>query len=371
MISRSDYAVVGGGLVGLSVAWGLQRLGRQVTVFDEGDIAFRAARGNFGLIWVQGKGVRMPAYARWTRRSASLWPEFARELEDETGVDIQLEQPGGLDFRLDDQELEEHAARLGGLRDALDGDYPFEILDAGAVRKLVPAVGPDVAGAVFGPEDGHCNPLYLLRALAQSFVDRGGRIENAAAVRSITPDADGFRLEAGAAWSAGRVVLCAGLGNAALAPMVGLQAPVRPVRGQVLICERVARFLDHPTLQVRQTAEGTVQIGASKEEAGFDDATTPEVVGAIARRASRIFPVLESVRVVRSWAALRVMSPDGHPIYDESAAHPGAFLVTCHSGVTLAAVHALVLARWIAGEEADIPYPESFGAERFRLSPAA
>jgi glycine/D-amino acid oxidase-like deaminating enzyme len=149
--------------------------------------------------------------------------------------------------------------------------------------------------------------------------------------------------------------------------MVGLDAPVRPNRGQLLITERVKPFLDYPSVHVRQTGEGTLQIGASQEDVGFDDATSPQEIGQIAGRAARIFPMLENVRVVRSWGALRVMSPDGHPIYDQSTAHPGAFLVTCHSGVTLAAAHALVLARWIAGEDSGVPYLESFSAERYRL----
>jgi glycine/D-amino acid oxidase-like deaminating enzyme len=174
----TEYAIVGGGLVGMAVAWGLQRQGRQVTVFDEGDIAFRAARGNFGLVWIQGKGVKMPVYARWTRLSASLWPGFADELEQETGTDLQLSGPGGLDFCLTESELNENTAELNGLRAALGGDYPFERLDADAVRKLVPEATGDFAGAIFGPEDRHCNPLYLLRALAQAFILGGGRMES-------------------------------------------------------------------------------------------------------------------------------------------------------------------------------------------------
>lgn len=364
---RTEYAIVGGGLVGMAIAWGLQRRGRQVTVFDEGDIAFRAARGNFGLVWVQGKGAKMPVYARWTRLSASLWPGFADELEDATGVPLQLSKPGGLDFCLTDRELDDSAADLQGLREALGGDYPFERLDADEVRKLVPMAKGDFAGAIFGPEDRHCNPLYLLRALAHAFVAGGGHIENGAAIRAIGPGTGGFTLDNGGRWGASQVVLCAGLGNAALAPMVGLDAPVRPNRGQLLITERVAPFLEYPSVHVRQTGDGTLQIGASQEDVGFDDATMPQVIGQIAGRAARIFPILENVRVVRSWGALRVMSPDGHPIYDESAKCPGAFLVTCHSGVTLAAVHGLVLARWIAGEDPGIPYLEGFSAERYRL----
>ena len=367
---RTEFAIIGGGLVGMATAWGLVRQGRRVTVFDEGDIAFRAARGNFGLVWVQGKGVRLPDYARWTRLSASLWPGFARELEEETGVSLQLSKPGGLELFLDEGELDTHAADLKGLRDALGGDYPFERLDGTALRKLVPSAGPDVVGAIFGPEDLNCNPLYLLRALAQAVVGRGGRIVNGAAVRGIKPDSGGFILDNGGQWAAERVVLCAGLGNTTLAPMVGLEAPSWPDRGHLLITERLRPFLDYPTAHVRQTGDGTVQIGASHEDAGFDDATSAQVIGRIARQAARLFPVLENVRVVRSWAALRVMSPDGHPIYDESDIHPGAFVATCHSGVTLAAVHAMLLARLVAGDDPGIPYLESFSAERFRVPQA-
>lgn len=312
----------------------------------------------------------MPDYARWTRLSASLWPGFAEELEDATGVPLQLSKSGGLDFCLTQRELDDSAAKLQGLREALGGDYPFERLDADEVRKMVPAANGDFAGAIFGPEDRHCNPLYLLRALMQAFVAGGGQIENGAAIRAITPGKGGFVLDNGGQWGASQVVLCAGLGNAALAPMVGLDAPVRPNRGQLLITERVKPFLDYPSVHVRQTGNGTLQIGASQEDVGFDDSTSPQEIGQIAACAARIFPILENVRVVRSWGALRVMSPDGHPIYNESAAHPGAFLVTCHSGVTLAAVHALVLAQWIAGGDPGIPYLESFSAERYRLSQA-
>ncbi|MBN8478089.1 MAG: FAD-dependent oxidoreductase, partial [Burkholderiales bacterium] len=70
----TDAIVVGGGLLGAAIAWGLARHGRSVRLLDEGDDALRAAGGNFGLVWVQGKGAGCPPYARWTLRSAAAWP---------------------------------------------------------------------------------------------------------------------------------------------------------------------------------------------------------------------------------------------------------------------------------------------------------
>ena len=86
-LHEADVAVIGGGLVGAAVAWGLARAGTRVVVLDEGDVAFRASRGNFALVWVQGKGLGMPEYSAWTKRSSDLWGEFARELKEQTGLD--------------------------------------------------------------------------------------------------------------------------------------------------------------------------------------------------------------------------------------------------------------------------------------------
>ena len=366
-MSETDVAVIGGGLVGMSVAYGLQRRGHHVTVFDEDDRALRASRGNFGLVWVQGKGANLPDYARWTLLSASLWPAFRDELEEDSSVGVELSQPGGFDICLSEEDAESTVQRLTELRAALDGEYPFSYLDHNALKEMVPEIGRSVVGATYCPKDGHVNPLYLLRALHSAFRRKGGRLVNGAKVDRITPLKPGFEISHAGTWRAERVVLAAGLGNTKLAPMVGLTAPLRPNRGQVLVTERVRRFLHYPTVQIRQVGEGAVQIGDSQEDAGFDDGTTPEVIAHLVRRAVSIYPLLEHVRVVRSWAALRVMSADGHPIYDMSRAHAGAAQVACHSGVTLAAAHALVLSAWLDGDQAP-DYMDAFSAERFALA---
>lgn len=363
----ADVCLVGGGLVGMAIALGLQRHGLKVAVLDEGDVALRASRGNFGLVWVQGKGDTMPEYARVTRLSASLWPDLARRLRETTGIDVQLEQRGGLYLCLTQEELEARTDMLTRMRDAAGGDYPFETLDLDQVRDYFPDIGDEVAGATWGPEDGHLNPLLLLRAMTERFLAQGGVIDNGGRVQDIDRRGESFRITTPAGvWSCAKVVLAAGLGNRDLAPKVGLSAPVFPNRGQVLVAERVRHFLDYPTGHVRQTGEGTVQIGDSKEDVGFDSGTTTDVMAQIAHRAVRLFPLLRDVKMVRAWGALRVMTPDGYPIYEASRECPGAYLVTCHSGVTLGALHEGPLADWIASDETDLPL-EVFHAQRFSL----
>jgi len=365
----SDVAVVGGGLVGLAVAVGIQEQGQQVTIYDEGDLAFRASRGNFGLVWVQGKGDNYPAYARLTRTSARLWSGMTESLQEHTGIDIQLSQKGGLFVCLDEDELQQRAQMLKRMAEQHHEPYPFEVLDHQQLKELVPEIGPTVAGATLGPEDGHVNPLYLMRALLQRFLDLGGKLINAGAIYKVEPLDGHFCLHSEQGkYHCEKVVLAAGLGNKKLAAMVGIDAPIFPNRGQVLIAERVKPFLHYPTGHVRQTAEGTIQCGDSKEDVGFDCGTTTDVIAAIARRAVTMFPLLKDVQLIRSWGALRIMTPDGHPIYQESEKYPGAYLVTCHSGVTLAAAHAGPVAEWICTGALDADFElEKFHANRFQI----
>jgi glycine/D-amino acid oxidase-like deaminating enzyme len=368
----ADTLVIGGGLVGAAIAYGLARRGVSTILIDEGDVAFRASRGNFGLVWVQGKGHGMPPYAAWTRLSAGLWPDFAEALREETGIDTAYDKPGGFYLCLDEAALAEHEAVLRNIRTkATSPGADYEVLGHKDLAEHLPGLGPDVIGGTYCPQDGHCNPLFLLRALHMAHTALGGRYLPNQTVADILPESGGFTVVTERERLQGdRVVLAAGLGSARLAPKLGLSVPVTPLRGQVLVTQRVEARLAHPTVYVRQTGEGSFLLGDSHEDVGFDEGTTAEAMVKIARRALRFFPFLAEVPVVRVWGALRVMTPDGFPIYDRSREFPNAFSAACHSGVTLAAVHAEHLAGCIAeGELA--PDLQSFSAERFHVQEAA
>lgn len=362
----ADTLVVGGGLVGAALAWGLVRAGRKVVMIDEGDVALRASRGNFGLVWVQGKGRNYFDYARWTRRSADLWPEFAGLLAEQTGIDPDYRKPGGVAFCLSGEELE--AARAQALRmDNVNGalGYGVEIIDRRQTAELVPGIGPDVVGATYGRHDGHASPLRLLRALHAGFRAAGGIYAGDARAETVAPEGSGFAVTtARGRFLGGQLVLAAGHGNSRLGPQLGLEVPIRPEKGQILVTERARPFLTHPTHVVRQTEEGTVMIGDSHEDTGYSTRSDTPILSEIARNALRCLPELGRLRVVRSWGAVRILSPDNAPVYQESAAHPGAFTINCHSGVTLAGAHALALAPRLAegrlGPEFDPFSPRRF-----------
>ena len=160
-----DAAVIGGGLVGAAIAWGLVRRGLSVTLLDEGDVALRAPRGNFGLVWVQGKRDGRWQHADWSRRSADLWPGFHHELLNATGIDVEYGKPGGLVFSMSEAGHEEQHLMLEQMHREVPGGYDFRMIARAELRQMIPGIGDSVFGASWCPHDGHANPLLLLRAL--------------------------------------------------------------------------------------------------------------------------------------------------------------------------------------------------------------
>jgi glycine/D-amino acid oxidase-like deaminating enzyme len=365
-----DVAVIGGGMVGTAIAYGCATRGARTVLVDQGDLSLRAARANAGLIYSQGKGEGLPAYAAWTRRSIDLWPVFAERMEAAAGRPIGFRQRGVIAYCLGEQELETRRALLHRMHNQNGGPAaPVHVLDRRELEAMLAGVrlGPRVVGATYSPRDCDVNALPLLRGLYAGFLQASGVHLPEHTVGRITPEGSGFAITSDRdTVRAGKVVVACGLGIPVLAPMVGLHAPVRPVRGQMMVTERLAAFLPIPGSGVRQIHEGVVQIGTTTEEGLTMPATTVGDLARMAARAVEVIPALAAARFVRSWAGIRPMTPDGCPIYQQSPEHPGAFVAVCHSGVTLCAAHAgplaeAILAGTLPGDLADL-HPDRFDA---------
>lgn len=351
MNETAECVVIGGGVVGSAIAYGLARRGGKPLVLDEGDGAVRTSRVNFGLVWLLGKGDGMPAYGFWTRRSADLWPAFTQELKDYTGIDTCYVKSGGLSYCLGEAEYEmrsEAVARMRG--QAAQDPYEARMIDRAELQALMPRVkfGAEVLGASYGPHDGHVSPLNLLHALHAAMSRAGAVYRAESPVLEVRPAGGRFDVVTPkGVVSTPKVVLAAGHGINKLERALGFDVEVLAERGQILVTERMAPIGLLPANGVRQTAEGTFLIGTTNEDAGYDTSTTARAGATMVRRAIRVIPALAHARIVRAWAGLRTLTRDECPVYEESAQYPGAFLATCHSGVTLAAVHANDLAQAI------------------------
>ncbi|WP_413704176.1 NAD(P)/FAD-dependent oxidoreductase [Pseudomonas sp. Pseusp16] len=370
-----DVIVAGAGMVGAAIGYGLAGMNRRVLMLDGADTDFRAAKANFGLVWVQSKGFGHPAYQRLSIEAVQSWPKFAEQLEAESNMPFAYERNGGLNFCLSDDEWTARANRLDKWHAQAPEFAPStHMLDRDELQRRFPSMhlGEAVVGASFGELDGQVNPLRLLAAMQISFQRRGGELRSNHAITAINPlPGGGFEVVAGEYRArAERVVIAAGLGSSVLGQMVGLDVPLRPQRGQILVTERLAPLLPIPASGLRQTAEGTVMIGVTQEEVGYDLSTTCEGAVRMARKAMRILPDIAKAKLVRQWSCLRVMTPDGIPVYASSTRHRGADIALCHSGLTLASFHAGAYAQALASGV----FPSAMGIfhhERFNVQKTA
>ena len=357
LVRKADVIVIGGGLSGSAVALGLVREGTgKVMLFDEQLPTQRLSRGNFGLTWFMCKGATHPIYAQWSRLACQHWPDFATRLEEESGYNIELEWTGGAVHAIGEEEFKVHTDSIEGLTAVcaqVGLDYPVRMLDRQAFAELIPKIelGPDVSGAMYTPQQGHVNPLKLMAAMRAAFQNKGGTFVGGQTVSAILPQPGGaitLKTNTGD-YQCAKLVVAAGHGSTRLLAPLGEKLHIFPQRGQLMVTQRHERVLPIPLLCVRQTPDGTFVIGLSTEDTAFDTRVTASAMQSQAANAVRVFPILGKVNWVRAWGAIRVMTPDGAPIYSRIPGHDNITVVALHSAVSLAPLAVNIVAPWIAG----------------------
>lgn len=358
-MKKTDVIVIGGGIAGAAIALGLVRRGAgKVIILDEQLPTQRLSRGNFGLTWFMPKGANNPVYAKWSRMATMLWPEFAAKLQEESGYDVELEWNGGAMHAIGEDQFNAYADSVKTLSRVCSDeglDYPVRMLDRDEFGSMIPEMklGDDVSGAMYSPEQGHVNPLKLLGAMRCAFQKRDGIYCGGAAVSSIMPRSDGSVevVTADETYQCAKLVVAAGHGSTRLLAELGEPLHIYAQRGQLIVTERVRKVLHFPILAVRQTMDGTFMIGLSTEDTAHDVQVTVEAMKSQAKGAIRLFPELAKLNWIRGWGAIRVMTPDGSPIYERLADHPNIYVITGHSAVTLAPVKENQIASWILEKE--------------------
>ena len=349
MDRTADVVIVGGGIRGLSIAYYLARAGVRVSVVERGQIGAGASSANAGLVNASQK--RPGHYTAFSLLSGDMYPEFVAGLQ----APVDYQRDGFL------RVAETDAEALSLARDAeAQSQVPgikVEVLDMRAARTLEPALSPRLVAASFCAQDGNVDPLKLVPAVGRAARRHGARILHHLEVTGIR--VAGGRV-AGVATREGEiatdmVVDAAGVFVPEVARMVGIQVPVLPQRGQMFQLEAMPPLLRRPIQALRQLSSGTTMIGTTNEFVGHDRAVTYEAGGEILARARRIIPALGGARVIRGWAGLRPMTPDGLPVYDAVQGLPGFYVAVGHSGITLAAVTAQVFLDLITTGRTELP----------------
>jgi glycine oxidase len=340
-----DVAVVGGGVIGLSVAWRARARGLSVVVLDRGELGEGTTRVAAGMLApVSEAEAQERALLALGIESARMWGAFAAELNDVSGLDVGLRTTGTLAVARDRDDKEALERELD-LRDRL-GVRAQRLLPS-AARALEPALAPSIRLAAEFPDDHSVDPRALSAALVAAAERAGVVLRAGVDVMSID--------ELGA----DQVVLAAGPWSAALAPL-----PVRPVKGQTIrlrgeqLLERTVRF-EGGYLVPR--ADGRVVLGATEEERGFDTAMSALAVHDLLRDAAELVPGILELEIEELVAGLRPGTPDNAPLIgrlDERVV-----VATGHhrNGILLAPVTARLVAAELAGE----PEAHAFSPHRF------
>jgi len=346
--------VIGAGLIGLSVAYELAKRGADVTILEANESAASASWSSAGRLAPFSESEGDEEFELFLATALGTYQVFVKELHKRTGIDPYLRIDGIVEIAFD----EFTATRLRERAEALVArGIHAHWLDPDDLRRIEPHVSPDALGASLIEDEGQIDCRYLGHALRLACVDAGVRLEeNTGPVALECADGKAVGVRSG-----DKLLLAEAVVNAAGAyagQLAGVPAEVRiaiaPVKGQLLVLEMsqryVVRLLSTPGAYLIPRTDGTVLIGETVEEAGFDTEVDAAAIETLREAAIRAVPALSEASVVERWAGLRPHSPNGRPFVGATALE-GYFVAAGHyrNGILLAPATAMAIANVIEG----------------------
>ena len=374
--TTSRVVVVGGGVIGLSLAWRLARENAAVTVVERGQAGRSASWVAAGMLApISEAAFDDHAYVSFARASMARFPSFLEELEEDAGLAVDLDTRGTLVVARDRDDAE-FIRRAYEYRRSIG--LPVEWYSGSEARDVEPALSPRIVAAMAIPDDHQIDTRAFVTALARACERRGVTLRENTPVRRVVISngrAAGVETVDGRV-DADTVVLAAGALSGTIEGIPAPQLPpVRPVKGQLVRLRRDASFpLTHviraPRAYLLPKHDGTVVVGATQEEMGFDETPTAGGVGDILRHAWELVPSIYELPFAGVEVGLRPGSRDNHPIVGNTAVS-GLVMATGHfrHGILLAPATADAVAEGVLhghyqGAEAFAPTRFDAGTER-------
>lgn len=353
-----DVIVIGGGVIGLSLAFELAGEGLRVRILERGEPGRESSWAGAGILPPPAASLEPPSLAQLAEMSWRLHPVWHEQLLSLVGIDNGYRRTGGLYIALDAAEAQALQAQAADWRRT---GVAAESLDAAVLVSKEPALAGGcaaaAAGALWVPEEAQLRNPWHLKALRAACQARGVQI-------SPGVSADGFLIRRGRVQyvetalgpiSAGAVCLASGAWSQGIASRLGVRLAVRPVRGQIVLLDTgqplLRRIINVGRRYLVPRAEGRVLVGSTEEEAGFDNRTTAAGISGLLEFALQLVPGLEQARVETSWAGLRPATADGLPYLGVIPELQNAFVAAGHyrSGLLLAPATAVVISRVVRG----------------------
>ncbi len=391
MNKNADVVVIGGGAIGTAVTYYLAKNNLKVIMVEKGDIAHGTTSKCDGNVLVHDK---MPGYdSKIAKISQDLFPELVKELDYEVG----WTRKGSMLLIESEEEME--AAQDFCSKMVSEG-LPGRILDKYEVHQDEPNLAEDVIGGLEFQCDGSLDPMALAYGLTYKAKKLGAEIQTFTDVLDIQLDFNGdiskVITDKGEI-STKKVVNAAGIWAPEIGNMVGIDIPIKPRQGQILVAERtfpvarrkvvefgylMAKFegIDYerkvsPEIKeygvafvYEPTEAENFLIGSSRRFVGMDISCQIEVLQAIAKRAVRFFPVMKDINIIRSYAGIRPYTPDHFPIISDTSV-PGYYVAAGHEGdgIGLSLITGKLITQMICKEPTEVSM-EPLSLSRFSKS---
>jgi len=387
-----DAVVIGGGVIGISVAYYLSKKGIKVALVEKGDVASGTSSRCDGNVLIADK---QPGFdTKMTYDSQLLFKELVKEIP----YDFDYTQRGSI-YIIESEE--EFKVAKEYVKKQVEDGYPMRMMDKSEIHDDEPYLAEDIIGGVEIGCDASVNPMALVFGLSLEAKKNGAemfdytyvkdiRLGKKGAVEAVETDQEMLITKC--------VVNCAGVWAPEIGNMVGIDIPIKPRQGQLLVAEKtfpvgkrkivefgymMAKFGDEnykrnvsPELEdlgiafvFEPTLSDNFLIGSSRAFAGFDTRVSIEVMQGLAERAVHFFPVMADIHVIRAYAGLRPYVDDHMPIISKVDEVPGFYVAAGHEGdgIGLSPLTGKLISQMITGEETIVP-TDSLSINRFKRS---
>lgn len=349
---KTDVVVIGGGIIGCSIAYNLAKRGRKVTLIERQGIGEGTSSACDGGVNIQTKAPGIPMQI--TARSIKIYEGLEKELD----YDIHFFKGGGL-VLVDDEQL--ISLTEENVENQRAGNITVDFLTGDEARKIAPYLSKNVIAASYCPEDSRVSPIRTTIAYAKAAARLGAEIlTNTAALRIMVEDGQvtGVETDKGIV-SAENVVVACGVYSPEIARTVGVDLPIKPRKGQLIVTEQTAPIINQNLMCARyialkhdpslattssdpfyrlgvnlfmeQTSDGNILIGSNREWAGFNKQTTYEILSAICEYSTHFVPFLKDLNIIRTFAGLRPYC-EGGPVLGPVDGIHGLIMACGHEG---------------------------------------
>lgn len=382
-MDTADAVVIGGGVIGTSVAYRLSEQGRRTILVEKGSMASGASGACDKAVFLQSK--KPGFHMELAKASMNIY----EQLEEELGVPFEFKKSGGM---IVIENESQHEVMQQFVRHQQAAGIDVRLLDGDEARNIQAFLSPHVIGATWSKEDAEVNPLLLTYAFKTAAMRLGAEIRTGTEVIGINSRGGKVSevITNKGNIATNIVVNAAGAHAPRIGNMAGIPIPISPRRGIILISEKTKRFIQGNVLcaqymtskhqanssssesysiglSLGQTHSGNLLIGGSREFIGFNREATPHLLQAIANHACRIVPALKDIRIIRTMVGFRPFTPDGLPIIGETPQLKGFFIAAGHEGdgIALSPITGKLAANLIEGSGPSLHLAKPLSLERF------